>query len=75
MDNLTITERAIAERAFDLTKEYLENILKLCDGQKASFSYSLIKTCAEMVDETAEELKEIMLPSLLRTIREIMRQL
>lgn len=75
MDDLTITERAIGERAFDLTKEYLENILNLCNGQKASFSYSLIKTCAEMVDETAEELKEIMRPSLLRTIRELMRQL
>lgn len=75
MDNLTITERAIAERAFDLTKEYLENILKLCDGQKASFSYALLKTGAETVNEAAEDIKEIMKPSLLRTIRELMRQL
>lgn len=75
MNELTATEKALAEKAHDITAEYVENVLKLCDGQKASFAYALMKTCAESVDDVAEKIKDSMKPSLISIIRSIMSEL
>lgn len=75
MTELTATEKAIAEKAHTLTEDYVDCLLRLCDGQKASFAYALMKTCVESVDDVAEKIKDSMKPSLISIIKNIMNEL
>lgn len=51
-------EFEIAERSYDIIKKAKEDLLKLCDGQSVSMTLSVLITSADLLIDTAKEIRE-----------------
>ena len=51
-------EFEIAERSYDIIKKAKEDLLELCDGQSVSMTISVLIVSADLLIDTAKEIRE-----------------
>lgn len=51
-------EFEIANKSFDIIEKCKDDLLKLCDGQSVSLTTSVLLTSADLLIDTAKEIRE-----------------
>ena len=51
-------EFEIANKSFDIIEKCKDDLLKLCDGQPVSLTTSVLLTSADLLIDTAKEIRE-----------------